>query len=257
MTAREWDAGEYDRISGPMEAMALPVLDRLTLRGDETVLDAGCGSGRVTRHLVERLPHGRVIALDAAAGMIEQARSNLGDRADFVVANLLDLDLEVLSRATPIDAVFSTATFHHVPDHDRLFLRLAAVLAPGGQLVAQCGGEGNIAGVLAAAAAVATDERFAEGLAGIDRQTRYETPEATEQRLLAAGFTDVRCWLAPNPAVPEDPVAYLETIVLGGHAQRLGPGLGRQFIEAVVERLSADAPATIDYMRLNIDARRA
>ena len=256
MTARAWDGEAYHRISGPMEAMALPVLDRLELRGDEVVLDAGCGSGRVTRHLVDRLPSGRVIALDASQAMADAARAYLGEDADVVVGNLLELDLAMLGRDEPLDAVFSTATFHHVPDHDRLFIRLASVLAPGGRLVAQCGGEGNIATVLAAAAETATDLRFAEGLVGIDRQTRYETPEATKERLLAASFVDVQCWLEPNPVVPDDPVDYLETIVLGGHAQRLGDPLGRQFIEAVVARLASEGTPTIDYQRLNIDARR-
>lgn len=258
MTKRSWDGDAYHRISGPMEAMALPVLDRLPLRGNETVLDAGCGSGRVTRHLVDRLPAGRVIGLDASAAMVESARGYLGDDADVVHGDLLELDLAMLGREDPVDAVFSTATIHHVTDHDRLFPRLAGVLAAGGALVAQCGGQGNIASVLAAAAEVASEEPFAEGLAGVDRQTNYQTAEATKDRLIAAGFVDVQCWMAPNPVVPDDPVEYLETIVLGGHAQKLGGGLGRRYIETVVDRLAADTgKITIDYMRLNIDAQRA
>ncbi|HVE93375.1 MAG TPA: methyltransferase domain-containing protein [Acidimicrobiales bacterium] len=256
MTGRSWDGDAYHRVSGPMEAMAMPVLDRLSLRGDETVIDAGCGSGRVTRHLVERVPHGRVIGFDSSAAMAETARSYLGDAADVVVGDLLEIDLEVLGRHTPVDAVFSTGTFHHVLDHDRLFVRLAGVLAPGGPLVAQCGAEGNISNVLAAAAEVAADARFAEALRGVDRKTTYETPEVTKQRLIAAGFTDVRCWTEPNAVVPDDCVQYLETIVLGGHAQRLGPELGRAYVEEVVDRLSVDGPASVDYVRLNIDARR-
>lgn len=256
MTARAWDGDAYHRVSGPMEAMALPVLDRLSLRGDETVLDAGCGSGRVTGHVVARVPHGRVIGFDSSAAMIDTARKNLGDTADLVVGDLLEIDLGLLGRDDPVDAVFSTGTFHHVLDHDRLFVRLAGVLAPGGQLVAQCGAEGNIAGVLAAAAEVAADARFADALTGVDRKTTYETAEVTKGRLIAAGFTDVRCWTEPNTVVPDDALQYLETIVLGGHAQRLGSELGRAFVEEVVDRLSIDGPASVDYVRLNIDARR-
>jgi trans-aconitate 2-methyltransferase len=139
----EWDATTYDRIADPMARWGEGVLDRLPLHGDEMVLDAGCGSGRVTERLLERLPRGRVLALDASSAMLAEARRRLarfGDRVSFVRADLgrpLPLDGSV-------DAILSTATFHWVPDQEALFANLAAVLRPGGRLVAQCGGAGNI-----------------------------------------------------------------------------------------------------------------
>ncbi|MGH9207325.1 MAG: class I SAM-dependent methyltransferase, partial [Acidimicrobiales bacterium] len=143
---RDWDAVTYDRISGPQARWGSALLDRLTLAGDETVLDAGCGSGRVTAALLERLPSGRVIALDASTSMLDEARLRLdtsGGRLTFVQADLLDLRPSSLRGDYPVDAVFSTATFHWITDHDRLFSNLASVLKTGGQLVAQCGAEGN------------------------------------------------------------------------------------------------------------------
>ena len=133
MRPRDWNAGSYERMSAPIEAMGRDVLSRLELVGDETVLDAGCGTGRVTAALLERLPRGRVIADDGSPSMIEQARERLGDdRVEFLVADLAELELP-----ERVDAVLSTATFHWVPDHDALFARLFDVLQPGGQLVAQ------------------------------------------------------------------------------------------------------------------------
>jgi trans-aconitate 2-methyltransferase len=133
---RDWDADTYHRVSTPQVRWAETVLDRLELRGDETVLDAGCGSGRVTAMLVGRLPEGRVVAVDGSASMAEAARAALpADRADTMVCDLAELELDA-----PVDAVFSNAVFHWIPDHDRLFARLHAALKPGGQLVAQCGG---------------------------------------------------------------------------------------------------------------------
>src|SRR5918994_6898296 len=140
MAPRDWDATTYARLSAPMTAMGSDVLDRLVLRGDETVLDAGCGTGNVTRLLVERLPRGRVIAVDAAPSMVEQARELLPPAVDVRRADLLELALD-----EPVDAILSTATFHWVPDHDRLVANLYAALKPGGRLVAQCGGHGNVA----------------------------------------------------------------------------------------------------------------
>jgi len=88
LTVRSWDAATYHRVSAPQQAMARDVLDRLELHGDETVLDAGCGSGRVTRMLLERLPHGNVIAVDAAAVCLGPylARLDEADHAAFLDA---------------------------------------------------------------------------------------------------------------------------------------------------------------------------
>ena len=79
VSEREWDASTYQRISDPMTAWGERVLGRLELRGDESALDAGCGTGRVTRMLAERLPRGRVLAVDASAAMVEEAAARLAD----------------------------------------------------------------------------------------------------------------------------------------------------------------------------------
>ena len=108
----DWDAATYHRVADNQEEWGREVLDRLELKGDETVLDAGCGSGRVTRLLLERLPEGRVIGVDAAPSMIEEARANLaefGDRVELQVQNLLELELDaagrrgLLERDLPLD----------------------------------------------------------------------------------------------------------------------------------------------------------
>jgi trans-aconitate 2-methyltransferase len=194
---RDWDASTYERLAAPLTAMGHDVLDRLVLRGDETVLDAGCGTGGVTRALYERLPHGRVIAVDAAPSMVEQARALLPPAVDVRRADLLELDV-----GEPVDAVLSTATFHWIPDHERLFARLHAALAPGGRLVAQCGGDGNVAAVKQAGIDAATDPRFAPYLGGWTGDWHFATAADTERRLRAAGFSDVWCWLSASTSIP-------------------------------------------------------
>ena len=150
MTTREWDAVAYDRVSGPQFRWGVAVLQRLELAGDERVLDAGCGSGRVTERLLERLPRGTVVALDSSAAMLEEAARRLAPHLSRVELVHADLGRQLPAMA-PVDAILSTAVFHWVPDHDALFRHLAAVLRPGGRLVAQCGGTGNAASVLRAA----------------------------------------------------------------------------------------------------------
>jgi trans-aconitate 2-methyltransferase len=257
MPVREWDGASYDRISGPMEALGRGVLDRLELAGEETVLDAGCGSGRVTEALIERLPRGRVVALDASPSMVEAARERLRDRAEVREGDLLDLDPRALAvpgldSAAGFDAVFSTATFHWIADHDRLFARLHAALRPGGQLVAQCGGEGNIEVLRSTAHAILEREPYAEHFHDWIAPWHYAGPEITRERLLRAGFASARCWLAPAPTESERPREFLSTIVLGPHVQRLPPDLREQFLDTVLAELPK--PVLVDYVRLNIDA---
>jgi trans-aconitate 2-methyltransferase len=225
------------------------VLERLPLRGDETVLDAGCGSGRVTEQLLDRLLDGRVIALDASPSMVAAARDRLarfGDRVTYVVADLgRPLPLEPAS----VDAILSTATLHWVRGHDALFGHLAAPLRPGGRLVAQCGGAGNIAAVQRALATVG------DGWTG---PWTFATPEDTRMRLEAAGFIDIETWLHDElerfePGAPFR--EYLRTVVLGAHLERLRTEAEREtLVDAVAAAL---ASPEIGYVRLNILATRA
>ena len=248
MPTRDWDATAYERLSAPLTAMGTEVLDRLVLRGDETVLDAGCGTGNVTRVLLERLPHGRVIAVDASPSMVEQARELLPPEVDVRRADLLELAVDA-----PVDAILSTATFHWLPDHDRLFANLHTLLKPGGRLVAQCGGHGNVAEIKQAGYDTAAEPRFAPHFAGWHADWNFATPEETERRLRAAGFTDVWCWLSRVDVDPGDPAGYLGAICLGSFLDRLPEELREPFVAAALERLPD--PLEIHYVRLNMLAR--
>ncbi len=247
MPVRDWDGTSYDRISATMEAFGLEVLERLGLHGDETVLDAGCGSGRVTEALIERLPSGSVIAVDESESMIEAARQRLGSGADLRVADLLELELD-----EPVDAILSTATFHWIADHDGLFARLRASLRPGGKLIAQCGGEGNIEILRGQARQVLAREPYAQHFLDWRPPWNYQGSEATRERLLAVGFSAASCWLTPAPREPEAPRQFLSTIVLGPHVQQLPEELREPFMDEVLAL--AGEPVTVDYVRLNIDA---
>jgi trans-aconitate 2-methyltransferase len=206
----------------------------------------------VTRLLLERLPRGRVIAVDASEEMVARAREELaGAPADVRHGDLASLRLEP---GEHVDAVFSNAVLHWVPDHDAAFARLAAGLRPGGRMSAQCGGEGNVAALHAAARAAAADAGLAHRFAGWPGPWNFAGPEETERRLRAAGFDDVRCWLQPWPVEPGEPRAYLQAVCLQPHLERLEPEQHERFLDAVVA--SIGPRPTLGYVRLNIVARR-
>jgi trans-aconitate 2-methyltransferase len=249
-SAREWDAETYDKVSDPQFEWGMEVLERLELRGDEDAVDAGCGSGRVTERLADRLPDGAVLAVDGSEAMVAKARERLGDRASYLVTDLSELELD-----EPVDLVFSTATFHWILDHDRLFARIRSSLRPGGRLVAQCGGEGNVAKHATAIAMAAADPEFGQHLGAANSIWNFAGPEETEARLGGAGFTDVRCWLEPKPYQPPDPVAFTSTVTLGPLLAQLPEAKHRPFVDAVLAE--AEQPLVLDYVRLNIEAAAA
>jgi trans-aconitate 2-methyltransferase len=244
----EWDAETYDAISDPQFSWGMEVLERLELRGDEDVIDAGCGSGRVAEQLLARLPEGSLLAVDGSEAMIEKARERLGDRTAYMVTDLSGLEVP-----EPVDLIFSTATFHWIVDHERLFRRLRTALRPGGRLVAQCGGQGNVAEHAKAIRAVTALPEFVPHFEGMTAMWNFAGPEETERRLQAAGFQEAHCWLEPKPYQPSDPLRFTMTVTLGPHLARLPENLRQPFAETVLERCSR--PLTLDYVRLNIEAR--
>jgi trans-aconitate 2-methyltransferase len=243
----DWNAASYDKVADPQARWGAEVLARLPLAGDETVLDAGCGTGRVTELLLARLPRGRVVGLDASASMLEQARSRLARFGDQVIYVQADLE-GPLPLAQPVDAVLSTATFHWVLDHDALFANLSAVLRPGGWLMAQCGGFGNVDTMLRIATEVNP---------GFHRPHNFQTAEATRERLERTGFDPIETWLSDAPTsfeTPEQFEAFLETVCLRTFLEELPADRRPGFVREVAARLPE---RTLDYVRLNITAQRA
>jgi trans-aconitate 2-methyltransferase len=218
-----WDAATYDKVADPQEAWAREILARAGLQPGETVLDAGCGSGRVTKLLLEQGV--TVTAVDADAAMVAMAREVLPTDVAVLHRDLLDLRVD-----EPVDVVFSCAVFHWILDHDRLFANLHAALKPGGRLVAQCGGHGNLAKVLEHA-----PDRAGDWL--------YARPEDTERRLRAAGFSEARAWLEPKPTHVDDLVQFLTTVVFRASDDP----------RAVAERVAPQIDH-LDYVRLNMEA---
>jgi trans-aconitate 2-methyltransferase len=218
-----WDAQTYETVNAPHHEWAASILERANIQPGELVLDAGCGGGSVTKLLLDR--GANVIAVDGDPNMVAKARETLPESVPVYHQDLLELEID-----QQVDVVFSCAVFHWITDHDRLFERLHRVLRPGGRLVAQCGGKGNIQNVLDV-----VGERPGRWL--------YADGEETEARLRAAGFAEARAWLQPWAVVPADMVTFVETVILHKDPER----------RVNAERVAA-ALDQVDYVRLNMEA---
>lgn len=258
-TNSEWDARAYHTVAEPQFEWGKRVLATLELAGSESVLDAGCGTGRLSAMLAERVGRGHVVALDRSFNMAAVASSTLARWSDRVAVVLADLD--DLPFVGAFDVVFSTATFHWVLDHQRLFANLHRALKPGGKIHAQCGGGANLARFLARANALAREPVYAAEFAGWMRPSNFATAEDTRERLIRSGFVDVRTWLEAAPVRFANAAAFgsfVTAVVLRPYLPRIdGEERRAAFVERLVEQSARDDPPfTLDYCRLNIVARR-
>jgi trans-aconitate 2-methyltransferase len=257
----EWDAAEYEAVSAPQTGWGATFLgtfmERYGLRGDEAVVDAGCGTGRVTELLLRHLPRGTVLAVDASEAMVEAARRRFAGDGRVRVERQ---DLRELEVGRPVDVIFSTATLHWILDHERLFERLASVLKPGGRLVAQCGGRGNIAQTLEVTERVMGEDRFKSYFVGWEETWNFADPETTKVRLEAAGFEEVETWLHEEFTEfgsVDELTRFLKTVVLRSHLMVLPEAERDAFAAAVAGGLAGRGSLVVDYVRLNMLATRS
>ena len=257
---RDWNAAVYHRISNPQLEWGLPVLARLPLGGAELVLDVGCGTGRLTEKLVERLPRGRVLAVDRSMNMLATARAYLWPRHAHRVA-IAQADATALPCAGVADAVFSTATFHWVRDHQQLFASIFTALKPGGRLVAQAGGGANLHRIHDRCAAIMGAPEFAAYFTQWSNPWEFADAETTTRRLRSAGFEEIAVDVVPSPVNQPDAAAYrefVEHVICRPHLSHLPtPDLRGRFLDELTEAAAQDAPAfELDYWRLNLAARK-
>ncbi|MFZ0563366.1 MAG: methyltransferase domain-containing protein [Terriglobales bacterium] len=258
--SREWNAAEYHRVSAPQFQWGQRVLGELRLRGDECVLDAGCGTGKLTRLLLENLPRGRVTGVDLSRNMALHARENLeadfSGRVGFVVADLVALPFHRC-----FDGIFSTASFHWICDHDTLFRNLYEALRPSGWLHAQCGGGPNLDRLRRRVRALSQTAEFSNWLGKFREPWLFSDPESAASRLLAAGFENVETGLEEAAFVApsaQDFEEYLTTFVLHRYLELLPTEtLRANFVQKLVDAAAQDTPPwTLDYWRLNIRASK-
>ncbi len=256
--AHEWNSAAYHKVSNPQFEWGLKVLERVHVRGDERVMDAGCGSGRLTAKLLERLPHGEVVGVDLSQNMLQQAAEHLKDfngRAKLVRGDLANLPFNA-----EFDGVFSTAAFHWVKDHDALFRSLARSLKPGGWIVAQCGDGANLQRARERVHVLMRTAKYESFFREWQSPWEYADDRTTADRMTRAGFTDVKTWLEFAPVNFPNADTYREfvgPVILRPFLNAItDEQLRDEFLNEVVQQAAVANDLRLDYWRLNMEGRK-
>jgi trans-aconitate 2-methyltransferase len=229
------------------------------LRGDELLMDAGCGTGRLTAQLLQSLPRGRVVGVDVSQNMLAAAQDYLapdfGGKFLLVAADLQDLPFE---RA--FDGIFSTAAFHWVLDHDRLFRSLFRALRPGGWLQAQCGGGQNLARLRRRIDALAATAKYDQYFDGFREPWTFNDAETAAEVMQRAGFIEVETSVESALTILEGSPQYADfvrSVILRQHLRRIPDDESRTaFVAALTSQAETDDPPfSLDYWRLNLGAK--
>jgi trans-aconitate 2-methyltransferase len=241
-----WRGAQYDRVADPQHRWGLSVLDRLPENGVTRILDAGCGSGRVTEQVCEQFRKAEVVAIDSSASMLDAARERLVGQSSRVTLAQVDLEDSTALRALgTFNAVISTGTLHWVLDHGRLFSDLRQMMSNGGVFASQSGGEGSVEAVRT----ILVD-------LGIEWQSmnNYANADETCEHLVAAGFSGVECWMADESVVFDNHDslrAYLLDGVIAPYVSSLAEPARKEVAAEVANRLPV---AELRFVRLNIRA---
>jgi trans-aconitate 2-methyltransferase len=256
----KWSGSGYHRVATVQERWGVELLKSIPPGKYSKILDAGCGSGRLTAHLIRRFPGAMVVGIDRSPEMLEHAARTL--RRFQRRLRLVRGDLLSVRPGKHFQLIFSNATFHWVLDHPRLFRNLHDWLAQGGCLVAQCGGKGNLKRIEGLTTVLSKRVEFREYFERYARPVNYAAAVDTQRHLRNAGFQQIQAWTHDAPtSFPSRPAFkdFISNVILLPNLSRLPEAaLKEAYLEAFLDvyEKKYGRPYMLDYVRLNIKATK-
>jgi len=181
-----WDAKEYHRNSENQKRWALGLLAQISWKGNESVLDVGCGNGRVTALIAAKVPKGKVLGVDSSRDMVDFASGfykRQRKRLSFKRKDACRLGMR-----EAFDVIFSNSCFHWIPDHRALLKSIRQALKPGGRLFVRMGAKGNFAGAIQAAKRLNRQEKWRRYFTDFTSPFNFADPVRFRALLKHSGF---------------------------------------------------------------------
>jgi trans-aconitate methyltransferase len=256
-----WNAADYAANSAVQQAWARELIAKFNLRGDENILDVGCGDGKVTAEIARVVPDGFVLGIDASPQMVAFAKKTFPEKQNPNLKFQV-MDARKIKFARQFDVIFSNAALHWVDDHEKILRGAAAVLKSGGRLIVSCGGKGNAHDVFVALRPEMRLKHWRDFFRKTPKPYFFYAPGDYEKWLPKFGFKIQKIKLAPKDATYEGAngfATWLRTTWIP-YVQRVPENLREEFIEAVTQRYvtkhppDADGKVHVKMVRLEIDA---
>jgi trans-aconitate methyltransferase len=185
-----FDGEKYEKFSAPQQEWGGKVMGELGLKGNEHILDIGCGNGLLSAKLAEKVPNGKVTGIDSSSSMLEQAEKHKKDNMEFLLCDITELDFE-----DEFDVVFSNAALHWVKDHSLALGQIYRSMKSGGIMRVQFAGEGNCLNVISVFMNAMSSPEFKDDFSSFEWPWYMPGVEEYEDILVKSGFKDLRVWI--------------------------------------------------------------
>jgi trans-aconitate 2-methyltransferase len=257
---RSWDAHTYDKVSSNVQLQWGRKLLEKKRRwiGNEIVMDAGAGSGNLTKILADKVPQGQIYAVDADSNMVHQAKSNLSGCRNVQV---IHSSMDDVNLPTEVDVIFSNSALHWILDQESVLSHFWRLLKPNGELLIECGGHGNVERALSVIFKIMQSDQFREHFVNWKQSWYFPKPDETERLLQKARFKDIQVNLSNQTTTFSDHESFanfVKTVIMNPFLGYLPDAKKKdQFVDAFLNEFEQSGGAwSLDFMRLDIFAKK-
>lgn len=258
----KWDPADYEKSSSAQYRWAMDLVSRLDLRGDERVLDIGCGDGKITAQLASRLPRGEVLGIDLSKDMIDFARKKYPPES-FTNLEFQWGDANQLDFSEEFDLVVSFACLHWLKDHLPVLKGIERSLGPSGRVLLQFGGKGNAEDILDLTEDLIRDDKWSGYFKDFSFPYHFYGPDEYRVWLKQAGLKARRVDLVPKDMVQAGKKG-LEGIIRNTwlpYTERLPEKLRPEFVSEIANKYIERYPlveglAHVRMARLEVEAEK-
>ncbi|AEH43993.1 Trans-aconitate 2-methyltransferase [Thermodesulfatator indicus DSM 15286] len=257
----KWNPEEYRISSSNQKRWGQELLSKIDFKGDEKVLDIGCGDGEITALIAQRVPKGFVVGIDSSKDMINMAKKNFLSK-EYPNLSFLVKDVREITFEKEFDIVFSNACLHWVIDHLSVLKRIKTSLKPSGKIFFQMGGKGNAEEIIKVLENIIRQPKWSKFFKNFSFPYGFYSPKEYSKWLKIAGFKPKRIELLTKDMIHQDEKTFASWLLSTWlpYLQRIPENNREEFISEVIKRYLEKHPQDkngcihVQMVRLEVEA---